>query len=245
MAEGRNGPGKAFYSLPAVLKWPVLVPQALWVAARATRLPEAAGPRQGTAGQGAPLRLLILGDSSAAGVGVAHQDDALTGRLVTRLAATHAIDWRLVARSGATTSTARRLLSAQAPARFDAAVLALGVNDVKNGVHISRWCTNYTALLGDLRTRFGVRTICVSGLPPLGAFPLLPEPLRSTLGARASTFDAALGRLAALDPQTHHLPFDRLLDPDMLAADGFHPSDMLYDLWAADIAQALKAHLPH
>ncbi|HSN31662.1 MAG TPA: SGNH/GDSL hydrolase family protein, partial [Ideonella sp.] len=52
---------------------PLLVAQALGTRRRALRLPEAAGPREGLVGaQGdAPaFRLLLAGDSSAAGVGV-------------------------------------------------------------------------------------------------------------------------------------------------------------------------------
>ena len=50
---------------------PVLVAQALRTRRRAPVLPEPAGPRQGCVGQGeSELRLLIAGDSSAAGVGV-------------------------------------------------------------------------------------------------------------------------------------------------------------------------------
>ena len=71
---------------------PVLVAQAIATRARLPRLPEPEGPRQGVAGAaslaraGKPLRLLIAGDSSAAGVGVAKQRDALAHRLATNLA---------------------------------------------------------------------------------------------------------------------------------------------------------------
>jgi hypothetical protein len=60
---------------------PLLIWQGLHVRKHALVLPEPAGPRSGTLGSGAPLRLLILGDSSAAGVGVAHQSEALSGQL--------------------------------------------------------------------------------------------------------------------------------------------------------------------
>ena len=61
---------------------PLLVAQAIGTRRRAPALPEAAGPREGRVGEGAQaLRLLIAGDSSAAGVGVAHQEQALAGHL--------------------------------------------------------------------------------------------------------------------------------------------------------------------
>ncbi|EEX09439.1 hypothetical protein SL1157_1477 [Ruegeria lacuscaerulensis ITI-1157] len=48
---------------------PLLAAQALMVRQRALRLPEPSGPREGRQGRGPRLRLLIVGDSSAAGVG--------------------------------------------------------------------------------------------------------------------------------------------------------------------------------
>ena len=67
---------------------PVLVAQAIATRARLPRLPEPEGNRHGVAGKGTPLRLLIAGDSSAAGVGVEQQRDALAQRLAKRLAET-------------------------------------------------------------------------------------------------------------------------------------------------------------
>ena len=65
---------------------PLLVTQAVMTRARLPRLPEPEGPRSGVTGQGGPLRLLICGDSSAAGVGVVTQRLALAQQLAKRVA---------------------------------------------------------------------------------------------------------------------------------------------------------------
>ena len=83
-------------------KWllgPVLLWQGARVRATALRLPEAAGERLQSGGA---LRLLIVGDSSAAGVGAAHQDEALAGCLARTLAARlarprHALERAMIA----------------------------------------------------------------------------------------------------------------------------------------------------
>ena len=59
---------------------PVLLAQGHYVRRVTPRLPEPEGLRQGVEGSGPPLRLLILGDSSAAGVGVATQAEAARAR---------------------------------------------------------------------------------------------------------------------------------------------------------------------
>lgn len=218
---------------------PVLIPQALWVRFRAARLQEAAGPRKGQAGQGPPLRVLVIGDSSGAGVGVPTQDEALAGRLVAHLAPHRRVTWRLEARCGATTATLLDRLGGMPAQEFDVAVIALGVNDSKNGMSRAQWRRNYHDLITLLQTRFGVPRIYASGLPPLGHFPLLPKPLRGVLGRRAAHFDDDLRALLAEREGLHHVPLDFPMNPDLMASDGFHPGPVVYDGWAQRIAQRI------
>ncbi len=220
---------------------PVCLVQGLAVRRRAQVLPEAAGPRSGRSGQGETLRLLILGDSSAAGVGAVHQNDALSGRLAVELDGFD-LHWRLEARTGATTASTLAALQAMPQGRFDAAVIALGVNDVTRQVPLRRWLAAQGTLWKVLQYRFGLRHAYLSGVPPMGLFPLLPQPLRGVLGARAAQFDAALAAQAAMRPAVRHLPFDAaLLDSALMAADGFHPGPEIYRLWAAHLAEAIRA----
>ena len=222
---------------------PVCLAQGLVVRRRAARLAEAAGPRAGSTGQGPLLRLLIVGDSSAAGVGVAHQDAALAGQLCATLGTGFTVQWHLHARLGATTgSTLETLRQMDATAPFDAAVVALGVNDVARQVPLKRWLAQQQELADVLRVRFGVRRGYLSGVPPMGHFPLLPQPLRAVLGARATQFDAALADFARSQPHLRHLPFDTgALDPSQMAQDGFHPGAEIYRHWAGHIATAIRA----
>lgn len=227
-------------SLPARLALaPVLLAQGALVRARALRLPEPPGPRAGTAGDGPPLRLLIAGDSSAAGVGCAHQDDALSGQLVTRLAARHRIAWRLEAATGATTADTIARLRALPPEPFDIAIVALGVNDTARMVPRTRWESGIQSLHALLQSRFGTTRTLWSGVPPMGRFPLLPQPLRATLGALAARNDAALARLAATTPGLEHLALDLPLTADLMATDGYHPNAAACALWADRIAARL------
>jgi lysophospholipase L1-like esterase len=228
-------------SVPArVLLAPVLLAQGLAVRRRARILPEPPGPRSGQAGDGPPLRLLIAGDSSAAGVGCPDQALALSGQLVARLATTHALTWRLEAATGATTADTIARLTRLPAEPFDTAVIALGVNDTTRMVSLHRWKAGITALHTLLRTRFGIRRTVWSGVPPMGRFPLLPNPLRATLGALAARNDAALARLAARTHGLHHLPLDLPLTPDLMAVDGYHPNPAACALWADRLAAALQ-----
>lgn len=227
-------------SVPArVLLAPVLLAQGLAVRARAQRLPEPPGLRSGTAGNGPVLRLLIAGDSSAAGVGCPHQDQALSGQLVARLATRHTLIWQLEAASGATTADTIARLAALPAETFDVAVIALGVNDTARMRPLRRWQADIASLHRLLQTRFGIGRTLWSGVPPMGLFPLLPTPLRTTLGALAARNDAALAGIARTTQGLHHLPLDLPLTPDLMAKDGYHPNPAACALWAERISAEL------
>ena len=220
---------------------PMLAAQGLALRRRALRLPEPPGPRHGSEGKGPALSVLIAGDSSAAGVGAPHQSLALSGQLITRLALRARVTWRLEARTGDTTRACNTRLQALPPARFDVAVLALGVNDVTTGLPCRVWLRRQQALHDLLRMKFGVRAIYASGLPPMGQFPLLPRSLKWVMGHEARRFDAALSDLAAAQPDLHHVPFDLPLDVGMMADDGFHPGPKIYGLWADALAERIMS----
>ncbi len=216
---------------------PVLLAQAAWAMARAPRLPEPEAPRTGVVGDGPPLRLLVVGDSSAAGVGAPTQDIALTGQLTTALSPHFRVHWQLVAKSGATTQDTRALLAEAAPGPVDVAVTALGVNDVKDGVRLEDWLAATRGLHDDLRTRVGAKQIIVSGLPCLAEFPALPKLLGRVLHDRALKFEAALcADLQSAQGRVRHLPFDLQMTPDAMAVDGFHPGPAIYREWARRVA---------
>ncbi|WP_299286146.1 SGNH/GDSL hydrolase family protein [uncultured Tateyamaria sp.] len=228
-------------SIKSIALAPLYVPQALWVAARASRLPEAPGARQGRCGQGDPRRLMVLGDSSAAGVGASDQRLALGGQLSAVLAQHFSVDWQVVARSGGTTASTLRLLDGLAPRGLDFVTIALGVNDVKNGVRPRAWADRYARLLNLVDEKFAPERVCVSGVPPIRHFPILPWPLNDVLGARAEAFDTQLRALCAERSNVRHLPLDFMLHAAEMAPDNFHPGPKLYRAWAVEIANVLRA----
>lgn len=227
-----------------VLLSPLLAAQALWVISRALQLPEAAGPRAGKTGAGPTVRLRIIGDSSAAGVGVAHQDCALIGQLITHLSSRFTLDWTLHAKTGATTRSTLTSLQHRTPDPADIVILVLGVNDTTRLIPIHRWRTRQRDLMNRIRTLHTPRLIYFTGVPPLGHFPLLPQPLRWTLGRHAQALDAARTADLIAQPDAIPVPFDVEPLPDLIAQDGFHPSATLYTLWAKEMASRIISDWP-
>jgi lysophospholipase L1-like esterase len=219
---------------------PLLIAQAVRTRRRALVMPEAAGPRQGVAAGGAGagtalppphgLRILVAGDSSAAGVGVDQQERAFAGQLARALHARLGVPvaWRLQARSGLTTRGVHRLLEASPPPAADVAVIVSGVNDVVDQLPVRRALRHRMALAAWLLDGGRARHVVFAPLPPIDRFPLLPEPLRAVLGADARRHDAALAEWARDRERVTHAPFEVELDATSMAADGFHPGEPVY-----------------
>lgn len=227
---------------------PLLVAQAMSTRRRALVMPEADGPRQGRLGSvlAPALRLLILGDSSAAGVGVAHQEQALAGHLTRSLQRLcgEAVDWVLVARSGLTTESLLALLQEQpllSAREGDVAVVVTGVNDVITQVPSQRAVQQREALADWLLATGRARHVVFAPLPPIHAFPLLPQPLRQVMGADARRHNAALGAWASARQGAQRdvswVPMELPLNPDTMAPDGFHPGEPVYRLCGEALAQ--------
>lgn len=222
---------------------PLLVLQALHARRKAPVLPEAAGPRSGAAGQGAPLRLLVVGDSSAAGVGVQRQSQALAGPMARYLAEATGtrVHWRLVARSGVTTAQALDLLRGEGPLQADVAVVVTGVNDVVEQVPSQRAVRAREALADELRNRTGVRHVVFVALPPLHQFPALPRPLRWIAGADARRHDRALADWAGTRRDVSHANWGLQLNRGVMAHDGFHPGPPAYRQCATMLARHIAS----
>ena len=225
---------------------PLLYLQARAVRRSVPRLPEPPGNRAGSTGSGPRLRLLVLGDSAAAGVGAAHQDEALLGNLVARLSTQYTVAWRLFARTGATSASTLQRLEMLEAGPFDIAIVSLGVNDVTSGIGLETWLAQQARLRRVLRDRFGITRIVACGLPPVHGFPALPQPLRWYLGQRASAFDRALERALADAPDAVFLSLRFTEDLSLMAEDGFHPGPVVYREWGRRAARMIVAAVePH
>lgn len=232
------------HRIATIVLGPILLLQGRRVRRTVRLLPEAAGPREGVSGSGPPLRLLVLGDSAAAGVGAPTQAEALAGQLVDALSESFQMRWKLIAHTGATTQTALELLQKIEGQAFDVVVTSLGVNDVTSGRSLDDWRCLQGELVALLRSKFRAQHVLLSGLPPMHRFPALPQPLRWYIGSRAKQFDSALEALANTISGCEFVKLAYTMDTQFMAADGFHPGPAIYALWGADVARRIWARRP-
>ncbi|WP_342118171.1 SGNH/GDSL hydrolase family protein [Pseudoduganella sp. OTU4001] len=225
---------------------PLLLVQGRRTRARTPRLPEAAGERHGVVGgraESTSLRVLGVGESPVAGVGVSRQDEAITAQFAQQLAARtgHPVHWRASGRNGATVRDALAELVAQVPQeQVDVLLVAFGVNDSVAFRRVGEWQQDVLALAEQLRQRCQPRMVLVSGVPPMQEFPTLPHPLRWVMGLKAAALDRGLHALARQHGWLHHVPIvlDTRNDATLTAEDGYHPSAHGCRVWAGLLADA-------
>ena len=223
-----------------VVLGPLLLVQGKRVRRDTPRLPEAEGPRCGieAGAKGAPLRLLVLGDSSAAGVGVGHQEKALAQPMARALAAGlgRPVEWRLLARSGVCTEEAIALLRGEDAGPADVIATAVGMNDV-TGQRAPRFLRDMAELWRVAAAQSGARCGVIAGLPPLHLLPAAPQPLRWYLGRYARELDHALQAWVAGQPNLGYCSLQWTAGPGSIATDGFHPGPAGYARWSALMAE--------
>jgi lysophospholipase L1-like esterase len=224
---------------------PVLITQANYLRRTALELPEADGPRVGAAGRGPhTLRLLLAGDSCAAGVGARTQDEALVVPLAEQLARQtgRRVEWQLIARTGNTSIQTYEMLAAEALPPLDVAIVITGVNDITKQVPLHRALLYRERTARLLRERTGARQVVFPSLPPINQFPSVPHPLAWWAGLMAERNNRAQERWAQRRADlVSHCSMDGVMDPKLMSEDGFHPGPALY----ARVAQRLAEHLKH
>lgn len=194
----------------------------------------------------APLRLVLLGDSTALGVGVERVTDTVGGQLATLLAdgpGGRRVELSSVAVSGSRsgdlgTQVARALVGT----RPDVAVILVGGNDA---IHFGRPAEAADYLSTAVRRLRGIGcSVVVGTVPDLGAARAFPPPLRHLVGwqgrrlaeAQSVAVKSAGGVPVDLAGQTGAV---FRADAGTYCHDGYHPSADGYRVWAHALLPAV------
>jgi len=234
--------------LRALLSWlalPVYVWQGIAVRMRSIRMPPPQGPvRHEIEGAEPTINLLVLGDSSAAGVGLETTDGLLAIRLAQLIAARtgRRVVWRAAGFNSATAGQLRDFVVPNlAPEDWTHIVLAVGTNDAKNFHTVRRFKKEFGGLLYALRAKWPQARIVWSPVVDMALVPALPRALGRLLEIRATLVNRMGERLCL---ERGVVPATRLpiLDPAAgFSTDGFHASEAGYRAWAEHLEGVVMA----
>ena len=186
---------------------------------------------------GRVVRLVMIGDSTAAGVGVATAAESVGGQIAAGLAADGVrVLLSSVAVSGARAADlAGQLDRLPAGAQANLAVLLIGANDATHASVPSKVGHEVGAAVRRLEA--ANTSVVVGTCPDMGAPPAIDQPMRAILGAfgrRVAAAEASAVHKAggvAVDLAALTGPAFRSDHADF-ASDSFHPSAAGYRLWA-------------
>lgn len=207
--------------------------------------PDSAPPAEGEYGDKSlsPLRLVLLGDSTAAGVGARRRGETVGARLAKALSPTHHVQVRNVAVSGSKCSDLSPQVSRALLQRPDVAVILVGANDATHGTPPPLAARHLGHALHRL-AQAGVPTV-VGTCPDMAVRGFLP-PLRQVVDwqgrqiARAQAAACARHHAASVDLAKLAGPaFHR--DPGLLSEDEFHPGPRGYQVWADVLLPEVRA----
>ncbi len=227
--------------LTTALLFPVLLYQGKRARKNTPRLPEAQGSPCGQYGEGTPdLRFLVLGESTAAGVGVSRHELGLASQLAQILheRTGQTIAWHTFGVNGIRMGQLNRKLASMELPRADVVLLSMGVNDTTGFTPRYRFRRQLLALRNMLAPRYPGPLYLLS-VPPMHLFTALPSPLRQIMGWRARQLNQVYEQLARQAPEDfQYRSYPAITDASLLASDGYHPSDRGYRA----IAEVLAAH---
>ncbi len=197
-----------------------------------------------------PVMYVALGDSTVYGVGADSPAGNYVSRLYDRLVSVYPRA-RLV-NLGVSGATAADVLDAQlrraVALRPDLVTLSVGPNDITGKRNVQQYERDLESILRTL-TRQTTAVVVLNLIPDLTVTPLFSgRESAATIGRRVMLFNQALSRQAraygaeVVDlyaPSHEEVP----LHPELIAADGYHPSDRGYARWAELMWHGVEARI--
>jgi lysophospholipase L1-like esterase len=240
----------AFLLIPCL---PLLILQGRRVRKSVPVLPEAKG-NNGVAKSGGDggeaLRLMAIGESTMAGVGVETHEEGFAASFAQTVANAKGQDvrWKVYARSGYTAHRVQeKILKWIKEDHFDIIVIGLGGNDAFTLNRPWRWKQDMALLTKKLIDRFPQADIVISNMPPIKTFPAFTPLIKFFIGNLVEILGKEVVSIDRAHPQVYFYDHRITLDdwitrlkvnaqPEDFFSDGVHPSKLTYHTWGRDLA---------
>lgn len=222
----------------STLLFPIYLAQGVYVRERSIRLSPAIGLRSGQVGDGEPaIRLLTIGDSSAAAVGCKATDEAMAPQLAAKLYTKYGeiVSWHISGHNSAVAGEIRDLVVPNLePIPYTHILIMLGTNDLKNWHSSRRWKKEFGGLLYALRARFPEAKFYWPQAMDMRDVPTLPQPLAAIMNLRRALINRK-GAQLCIERGVVCIPPLEIEDTSGFCEDGFHANSVGYDFWSDHI----------
>ena len=174
-------------------------------------------------------RLLLLGESTVAGVGASNIQQTLTANFHRLFGEAYQIE--TIGKKGLQVKNAFSLFRRHEHASSDTysgILLYLGANDCFLLTSPRQFRQQLTKLIQELETETATPWIYLASIPPVHLFPAFSDRMRSFLQTQREYLQLEMQQVAEKNPKVifHQISMD--LESDFFAKDGIHPSDSGY-----------------
>ena len=181
-----------------------------------------------TLGQG-EKHVLLLGESTVAGVGASAAAHTLAGNFSRMLGDSYQIE--TIGKKGLRVKDAFSLYQLQKKSRTttsEGVILFLGANDCFLLTSPQEFKQELRSLIQQIQVETDANWIYLAAIPPVHLFPAFSEQMRAFLSKQRAYLQREMENIAANDTKViyHAIPMD--LQPEFFSADGVHPSDLGY-----------------
>ncbi len=231
---------------------PIMVFQGKRIKANIPQLPEATGPRGFASVEDAKeqLHMLVVGESTIAGVGVRSHEEGFSGTLARELSTLlrKNIEWQVYARSGYTARKVKeKLLPTIETTNPDLIVIGLGGNDSFTLNTPWRWKKDISSLIDEIRNKFPEVEIMFISMPPIKEFAAFTPVLKWVVGnlceilgetlqsvVRGKSKVSYYHQVISLEKWVQRFEIEAKYEDFFI--DGVHPSRLTYQVMAKDMA---------
>lgn len=240
----------ALISIPLL---PLMYYQGKQIRASVPKLPEA----EGTEGQchingksGRPLKLISIGESTIAGVGVQTHEEGFTGTFAKEISTLFDlnVDWKVYARSGYTVKRVEnKIIPKINQNTANLIVVGIGGNDAFTLNRPSKWKVEIQSLIASIKSKFPEALIVFCNMPPIKEFPAFTSLIKFTIGNLVEILGDELKEIVNNHENVFYFgdkitlkgwieKFQLKEKKEDFFSDGVHPSKLTYQTWAKDIA---------
>ncbi len=237
------------FSIPLL---PLLYLEGKKIRKNVPKLPEAKNPKGYIKKETTKtLKVLVLGESTIAGVGVDFHKNGFTGSLAKTLSNENDVSvlWRVYAKSGYTAKMVRKkLLSKIEDTTADIIIIGLGGNDAFKLNSPDVWIHQINLLVKKLKRKFPKTPIYFTNMPPIKEFPAFTKTIKFVIGNLVELLGKRLyknikrrenvyynNEIISLDNWTAKYNLDDNIS--VFFSDGVHPSKLTYQIWGKDMAK--------
>lgn len=179
--------------------------------------------------------LLIIGESTAAGVGASKQESTYAHQLYQLLGKELSV--YNLGKNGLQANKLKRVLAhgkQEIPFPIEKAILLIGANDCFKFTPPSKFRRELKGFIQLLSQTYRTKKIIIPSVPPVHLFPALPAIIRFFLFWHRKMLTMEIQDLAKENDILVYLPLKDNFPKEFFAADGIHPSDLGYQKLAEE-----------